>query len=121
MKKYMHPLSGTLTPDNWQEKLNLNALSLEDMIEVFGDMKSMESVSKKIGGFLKEVIKARMPEDEDEYDSPHFHIQRNFRSRAGGLDRERILETMGETWAEEFSHEPTEYVEIRCTKREEEE
>jgi len=118
MKKYAHPITSSLTPDNWQDKINLNALSLEDLVEIFGDMKAMENFGKKLSGYLKEVIKARMPEGEDEFDSTHFHIQRNFRTRAGGLDGAKILEDMGEEWVEDHSQDSTDYVELRCTRLE---
>ena len=119
MKKYEHPLTKTLTPDNWKDELNLSALSLEDLSTLLGDFKAMEAFGKKVGGFIKEIVKGRMPEGEDEFDGPVFHIQRNHRFRAGGLDRDRIQEDMGEEWVEEYSKEGTEYDEIRVTRIEE--
>ncbi len=119
MKKYDHPLTKTLTPDDWKDQLNLDQLSTDDLTTLLGDFKAMESFGKKVGGFMKELIKARMPEGEDEYDGPVFHIQRNHRVRAGGLDRDRITEDMGEEWVENYSKDPTEFDEIRITRIEE--
>lgn len=119
MKRYTHALTDKLNPETWKEVLNLDALSQDDLVNIFGDMKAMESFSKKVAGFLREVIVSRMPEDEDEYDSSFFHIQRNYRERAGGLDKDLIIEDMGEDWVENHTKEPTEYVELRITRLEE--
>jgi hypothetical protein len=119
MKKYTHQLTKDLTPDNWKDKLNLAALSVDDLVDIFGDMKSMERFSKQIAGFLREVIDSRMPEGEDEYATPNFIIVRNFRERAGGLNRELIEEEMGEEWVADHCKPGTEYTELRITKNEE--
>ena len=119
MKKYKHELTKELTPDNWQEKLNLAALSTDNLVDIFGDMKNMEKLGKKVAGYLREIINAKMPDGEDEYDSSYFHIQRNFRERAGSLDKELILEDMGEDWVADHTKEGTEYTELRITSIEE--
>jgi hypothetical protein len=96
MKKYTSPLTKDLTPENWKEKLDLDNLSL--------------------GGYLKEIIKIKMPDDE--YDSINWHLERNERTRAGGLNKELIEEEMGEDWVAEHTKEPTEYTELRMTRLE---
>jgi hypothetical protein len=117
MKKYLHPVTATLTPDNWKEKINMNDLSLDELITIWGDLKSMEKLAKQVGGFLREVVGPRLPDDE--YDSTYFHTQRTERVRAGGLNKPLIEEEMGEDWIMEHLTDPTEYVEIRVTRLEE--
>lgn len=114
MKKYVSPITGTLTPDNWQDKINPKDLSLEDALDILGDFKSMMAFTKKLEGFMKQVVRSKMPdEDEPEYTGRHFSVAVSLRSRAGGLDKPKILEEMGEDWVEEHSKPPTEYEEIR--------
>ena len=42
MKRYTHALTDKLNPETCQDKLNLDALSLDDLVNIFGDMKTME-------------------------------------------------------------------------------
>lgn len=112
-RKYKSSLTAKLTPDNWKEELNLKELSLNDLTDLVGDFKSMEKLGKQLAGFLKEVIRAQMPEDEDYYEGPHFAIQFNPRTRAGALDEEKCLEDMGEAWIEDHRKPPIEYTEMR--------
>ena len=121
MKKYTHPLTKELTPDNWKDKLNLNALSTDELTSIFGDLKAMEALAKKVGGYLKEVIKTKMPKGEDVFTGTNFAIERTFSYRAGGLDRDRCLEDMGEDWIEEHSKEGSDITTIRCKRIEPEE
>lgn len=119
MRKYTHPLTKEITPDNWQEKIDLDSLSLNDLSSLFGDFKNQEAFSKKMSGFLREVIISRMPEGEDEFDGPYFHLERTFGQRQGGLDKLAILEEMGEEWVEDHSKEPIEYTMLKVSRREE--
>ena len=112
-RKYKSALTSKLTPDNWKDELNLPDLSLEDLTDLVGDFKSMEKLGKQLAGFLKEAIRARLPEDEDFYEGPHFAIQFNPRTRAGALNEDLIKEEMGEEWVEEHRKPPIEYTEMR--------
>lgn len=105
-----------LTSDNWQEKLQPKHMSLEDALDAFGDVKIQLSLYKKLEGFMKEVVKSKMPEGETEYTGLHFMVVLNERSRAGGLNKELLTEEFGQDWIEEHSKEPTEYVEVRLTR-----
>lgn len=116
MKKYISPLTSGLTPDNWQEKINLQDLSLDDLTDLLGDLKAMEALGKKVGGFVKEAVYGRMPEDVFEHATNNFAFVINDRTRAGGLNKEKILEEMGEDWVEEHSNPPTEYKELRMSR-----
>ena len=112
-RKYKSTLTSKLTPDNWKDELNLPDLSLEDLTDLVGDFKAMEKLGKQLAGFLKEVIRAKMPEDEDFFEGPHFAIQFNPRVRAGGLDEGKITDEMGEDWVEDHRKPPIEYTEMR--------
>ncbi len=112
-RKYKSSLTAGLTPDNWKETLNLRELSLDDLTNLVGDFKSMEKLGKQLSGYLKEVIRAQMPEDEDFYEGPHFAIQFNPRTRAGALNEDLIKEEMGEEWVEDHRKPPIEYTEMR--------
>lgn len=120
MKKYVSPLTKELTPDNWKDKINLKDMSLDEMTELLADLKAMEALGKKIGGFMKEAVKARMPEGEMEYVGGSFTVTLNERSRAGGLDEDKITEEMGEGWVEDHRKPPIEYTELRLTANPEE-
>jgi len=115
MKKYTSPITATLTPDNWQEKINLADLSLDDALDLLGDLKAMEAFGKKIGGFMKQAVRAKMPDDEEEpiYANERWQVAVNLRSRKGGLDEDKITEDMGTEWVEDHRKPPTEYEELR--------
>lgn len=112
-RKYTSKLTSTLTPDGWKDQLNLPKLSLDDLTDLVGDFKAMERFGKQLSGFLKEAIRARMPEGDDHYDGPNWAVQFNPRSRAGALDEEKITEEMGEDWVADHRKPTIEYVEMR--------
>jgi hypothetical protein len=116
--EYLSELTTELTPDNWQDKINLQAMSLDDLITLRGDMQAMEKFGKMLTGFLKEVIAARLPDDE--YVSPYYVMVRTHRLRKGGLDEAKITDEMGEDWVEDHRKPPTEYDELRQTRKKEE-
>ena len=118
MKKYNSPITSGLTPDNWEDKINLGDLDLDQMLNLLGDFKAMESMGKKLGGFMKEAVKARMPDME--YENPYWHVIRNPRSRKGGLNEDLITEEMGEDWVEERRKPDIEYEELRLSRKESE-
>ena len=111
----MHELFTQIIQDNWQEKLDLNALSQDDLVEILADFKDMERFTKKVTGYLKEAESVRVTQDD--YTTPHnVRIVRNHRTRKGGLDREAILEEMGEEWVEDHSLPDIEYTELRVSR-----
>lgn len=117
-RKYDSPLTAKLTADNWKEHLgDVDRFSLDELIDILGDMKKVKGFATMVEGYLKEIVKARMPDDA--YESPRWVLERNLRVRAGGLNRDLILEEMGEDWVEEHSNEPTEYTELRMKRKEE--
>jgi len=114
MKKYISPITAGLTPDNWQDKVNPADLSLDEALDLLGDFKAMVAFGKKLEGFVKEVVKSKMPDDDEpEYTGTHWYVQVNHRTRKGGLDKEKITDEMGEDWVEEHSKPNTEYDELR--------
>jgi len=118
MKKYIHPLTSGLTPDNWKDKLNLADLDVDDLIEILKDMRTMENFGKKIGGFLKEVIKARC-DDLEEFDGRKIYAEFVPGERVGNLNVELIEEEMGIEWVEEHRKDSTPFVTIQLTIKEE--
>lgn len=112
-RKYKSSLTSKLTPDNWKEELNLREQSLEDLTDLVGDFKAMEKFGKQLAGYLKEVIRAKMPEDEDFFEGPHFAIQFNPRVRVGALDEDKIAEEMGDDWVADHRKPPIQYTEMR--------
>lgn len=112
-RKYASPLTAKLTPDNWDEHVNVASMSLDDILDLMGDLKKMEALAKKVGGFAKEALKAKMPPGDTEFVGSNFQVQLNDRVRKGGLNRDLITEEMGEEWVEDHSNPPTEYTEVR--------
>ncbi len=112
-KKYTSTLTAKLTPEGWKEELNLSELSLNDLTDLVGDFKKMEKFGKQLSGFLKEAIRARIPEDEDFYQGPHWTVQFKDCSRVAALDEDKITEEMGEDWLEDHRKPPIEYTEMR--------
>ena len=115
-KKYISPITAGLTPDNWQDKVNPAALSLDEALDLLGDFKAMVAFGKKLEGFVKEVVKSKLPRDdfdEAEYIGVRWSAEINQRTRKGGLDKVKIEEEMGEVWVEEHSKPDTEYEELR--------
>ena len=92
---------------------------MDDLTDLWGDMKKMEAIGKKLGGFLNQVCRARLPEGETEYYGSRWGFELAERERKGGLDEEKILEEMGEAWVEQHRKPPTEYVEMRLKATEE--
>ncbi len=115
MRKYISPITATLTPDNWEEKINLKDMSLDEMSELLWDLKKMESLGKKLGGYMKEACTARIPEGMMEHVGPRVGFVLNDRERAGSLDREKCIEEMGIVWVTGHSKPATEYVELRIS------
>ena len=118
MKKYVHPLTAGLTPENWKDKLNLNDLTVDDLLELLKDMRSMENFGKKLGGFLKEIIKARC-EGMPEYDGRTIFALFNESHRDGNLDLDKITEEMGEEWVEDHRKEGSDFITIKLAMKEE--
>lgn len=90
------------------------------MIAISYDMAEMEKLAKQLRGFLKEVIMPRLSNNPDEdvnFENDNFTVDVLNRVRAGGLDRDKILEEMGEDWVEEHSKESTEYKEMRIRRK----
>ncbi|KKN65450.1 hypothetical protein LCGC14_0481700 [marine sediment metagenome] len=115
MKRYISPITKELTPTDWKDKINLSDMSLDEMTELLADLKVMEAMGKKVGGYMKEAVKARMPEGEMEYIGARFIVTLNDRLRSGGLDGDKILEEMGEDWCEERMKPDIEYTELRLS------
>ena len=113
MGKYTSPLTSKLTKKNWQDTIDLKTMSLDDMINLAGDMRDMESLGKAVRGYLKEAIVARFPDKETEHSTKKWTVTPSDRVRKGGLDEARILEDMGEQFVEKYRKEPTEYMELR--------
>ncbi len=116
MKKYISPMTASLTPDNWKELIQPTSMTLDETMALLKDLKTMEAFGKKVGGFLKEVVKGKMPEGEMEYVGTRFIVNLNDRSRSGGLDKDKILEEMGEAWCEDRMKPDIEYTEVRLTE-----
>jgi len=117
MRKYKHELTKELTPDNWKEKLNLSALDVDDIVELLYDMRKMEGLGKKIGGFLKEVLRART--DDEDYAGRMFDVLFKDGYREGNLDVDLITEEMGEEWVENHRKSGTDFVTIKLEEKEE--
>ena len=113
-KKFTSPLTSTLTPDNWKDKINLQDMSLDEMVNLMGDARTMQKLGKLLDGFMKEAVMARMPEGEDEYATDYWEIYVEEKERAGGLNRDKILEEMGEDWVFDHTKDPTEYFQVSC-------
>ena len=115
---FRHPVSETLAPDDWQDKINLDALSHEDLMILLYDMRRMENFGKKVGNYLKEVIKARVDMGEhDEWDRAWAELADS--SRKNGLDEERMAEDMGEEFVEKYRKPDSEFVTIKVKMKEE--
>ena len=115
-RKYVSALTAGLTPDNWQEKINVKDLSLEEVTDLLGDFKEMEKFGKKLAGYFKEVAVAKLPDGETEFIGHNFMFTLMERSRAGGLDKILIMEEMGAEWVEDHCKEATEYTELRLNR-----
>ncbi|MEE8598591.1 MAG: hypothetical protein V3S69_03640, partial [Dehalococcoidales bacterium] len=70
-----------------------------------------------LGGFLKEVVKARC-EGMEEFDGRTVYAQFVPGYREGNLDVELIGEEMGIEWVENHRKEGTEFITIKLTLKE---
>lgn len=116
-KKYQSPITAKLTPDNWQELLNPQQVSVDELITVCFDMRKMQSMSKKIDGYLKQAICARLPDDE--YATSLFDIVRNEDNiRVGNIDVDRLLEDMGQNFVAKYRKESSPYTTLSIKSKE---
>lgn len=115
MRKYVSSITKDLTLGNWKDKINLPDMSLDDLTDLLGDLKAVEKLGKQVGGFIKEAIYGRLPDDVTEHATDNFTFAINNRVRAGSLDKVKITEEMGEEWVIEHSGPPIEYKELRMS------
>jgi len=115
MKKYVSTITKDLTLDNWKDKIDLTDMSLDDLTDLLGDLKAVEKLGKQVGGYIKEAIYGRMPDDVTEHATSNFAFVINDRVRAGGLNKEKIIEDMSEEWVIDHTNAPTEYKELRMS------
>lgn len=116
MRKYLSPLTKELAPDNWKDKINLKELTLDEMTDLLDDFRKMESFGKKLAGFMKEAVHARIPKGQTEYRVKHFEIEIEHVVRKAGLDEDKIKEEQGEDWVEEHRKPPIEYDTIKLKR-----
>lgn len=83
--------------DNWREKLNLGDKSLDEIIDLLGDVKQQVKLYERMEGFLREALLARMPEGVMEYSTEAYMVQRTVGERVF-LDTGKVKEEMGEEW-----------------------
>ena len=83
MRKYVSTITKDLTLDNWKDKINLSDMSLDDLTDLLGDLKAVEKLGKQVGGYIKEAIYGRMPDDTTEHATRYFAFTINPRVRAG--------------------------------------
>ena len=79
---------------------DLSKMSLNDIIDAFGDVKAEKKRMERLENYLKEALVARMPDDAGEYDTKRFHVTRATQSRTD-LDRDLLKEEYGEEWYRE--------------------
>lgn len=99
-KKYMSLVSSKLTPDGWKEQLNLKTLSVHELLDIFGDMKQMEALGKKVGGFVREVLIARG--DGREIENDNFIFSPSDTPGKPTLDTARMEEDMGPQFMQKY-------------------
>ncbi len=116
MKKYRSELTKSLTPEGWQEQINLKDMSLDDMLDLLKDLKVMEAFGKKVGGYMKEAVKGRMPEGAVDYSGPRFIVAIEHVERKAGLDEGRLVDDMGEEWVEGYRKDPIEYDQLKLSE-----
>ena len=112
-RKYKSSVTAKLTADNWQEIINLKTMSRDDMLDLFGDMKAMEKLGKKIQGFMREALIARMPKGESSQENNNFSIEVTESSGRVTLDGARILEDMGEQFVQKYSNTGEDFVTVK--------
>lgn len=117
MKKYIHPRTKDLNPDNWKDKLNLDDLSVDDLLELMKDFKTMENFGKKVAGFLREIVQSRC-EGLEEFDGRKTYTTFTPGFREGNLDVEKCTEEMGEEWVENHRKDGSNFTTVKITVKE---
>ncbi len=116
-RKYHSKLTAKLVPDKTPaEQINLSTMSFDDMLALFADTKQMEALGKKINGYMKQALLARMPDDEDEYDNDDFGFSREDTSGRITYDYTAMAEEMGENFMKKFRREGDDYVTCRLKR-----
>lgn len=109
---YRSPLTKDITRDNWKEVLmpKLKSMTVDEIMALRYDMGEMEKLGKQLSGLLKEILIARLGDSmEYESDTIGLALSRVVQYRAGGLDRDRILEDMGQNFVDNYTKDGTEY------------
>ncbi len=119
MQDFKSDLTELLFDVDWQSHLAADKVSLDELVNIFGDMKDLEKIAKKIAGYCREMIDGRMEEDEDEYESDYYSISRTF-SETTKLNNDLIRASETDEWIEEHS-KTTESTTIKYAHIEEEE
>lgn len=110
--KFISPLTKELSLANWKEKIDLKALSLDEMTDLLGDLRNLEKLGKKVGGFIKEAVYARVDREKPTR-AGHYEVVVNHVVRKGGLDEAKIIDDMGEEWLAAYRKDDIEYDEVR--------
>ncbi len=100
-RKYVSPITAGLTPEGWQEKINLNNMTLDEMMDLWGDLKAMEAMGKRVGGYMKEACRVRLPDGETEFIGTTFQFTVTPGSREAELSKEKCLEEFGQDWIDD--------------------
>ena len=119
---YLSKITGTLTLKNWEDKLTTKKLSTDELARIAYDLNQRQKRDKKMEGYVKELLRPSIPNDplqDMELSTADVRLVLIDRERAGGLDKDRIQEEMGDNWVAKFSKDPIEYQEFRMFRIEE--
>ena len=116
-KKYYSKLTAKLIPDKSPaEQINLKIMSVDDMLDLFADTKQMEALGKKINGYMKQALLARLPKGKDELSNDNFRI--NVTESAGRVtyDYKGMTEEMGDNFMQKFMKQGDSFNTVKLTR-----
>ena len=117
--KYLSPLTNVLDPNKWQEQINLKNMDVEEMLCLWSDMKVMEAMAKKVNGYMRTALQARLPEGEDTWTSDCVDFITTEQGGRVTYDHERKLEDMGEQFMQKYQKQGEPYTKVQHIRREE--
>jgi|SRR5690606_27143570 len=101
-----------LTRENWRDILKPSKFTVQEQIDMVGELQEIRKFAGMCEDVLREALKAREGEWEDH--GLRFQAVKLMRSRTG-LDSAKVKEDMGDEWYNAHC-KTTEYEELRITR-----
>lgn len=117
-RKYLSKLTSKLVPDKpLPDQINLKTMSLDDMVDLFADTKQMEAFGKKVNGYMKQALVARLPKGEDTIENENCIVTVTDTPGRVTLDGTRMQEDMGDNFMTKYEKTGDNFNTVKLTRK----